>query len=227
MVQNNNNKQEGYGAAAYLFVASMLAGGAILSALYNNPDLFAIGIVLSIIAMGIYIATEIRHKRSIKKMQAQGRIEISKITAAKAPAQPTNVIDGTAQVVPNFMPPKPQPQLEYRKLIESDEARYVPRNWTYRLSSGSVARGDLIEALVTAAHDERDTNMPLREYVRTQYKIEFGNDSYTRAFTALMEEGATDKSGKWLIEKEDIPELIGRMRSNGNQPMLPSPSNRG
>lgn len=227
MVQDND-KNKGYSTAAYLLVVMTFAVGAGLTAMYEAPHPLAVCMVLATVEMGVYIATEIHHKRAIKTMQTQGRIEVNKIAAAKALSQPSNVINGTAYPIPNIMPPKGQPQLEYRKLIEGDgPVRYLPKNWTYRLSNGSVARGDLIEAIVAAAHDDVETQLPFRDYVRTQYKVEFSNDSYTRALLALEGEGAMDKAGKWLIEHEEVPELLDRMRVNGSRPSLPSPNRVG
>lgn len=227
MVQNNDNKKEGYSAAAYLVAAATLAAGVVLTALYDTPHPTAVGMVLAVIEMVIYIATEIHHKRSIKTMQTQGKIEVNKIAATKSPTQLSNVIDGTARPVPNVMPPKPQPQLEYRRLLDGDdEARYLPRQWTYRISNGSIARGDVIEAIIAASHDNVETNLTLRDYIRTKYKMEFGNEQYSRALTALVEEGAMDKSGDWLIDVDDTPDLLDRMRSHVMRLKPPSPTNR-
>lgn len=198
----------------YLVVCIVAGIGLVASAYEFSAWPFIISLIVCVGLWGLLIGTQIMHERELEKAREAGRVEVRKIIATKRPSD--NAIVGTARVVqlpPNYMPPSPQPELAFRKLIENETTRMLPpKYWTYTLPDGTQARGDLITAIANGAFDEdRDKDLEFRDYVRAQYHVEFSNRSYGDAIKALRYAGAIDKEGRWIIDHEQVTDLLGRM----------------
>lgn len=197
---------------AYL-IGGLSAGiGIVGTAVAHDAWPLLVGIIVGGIAYSAIVIVQIAHEHKIESAEKAGAIEVAKIQAAKAPQ--SNVIDGSARVIPNIMAPKQQ-ELNYIKLIDNGVATNIPRHWMYMLPDGSEARGDIIEAIIDGAFDDKkDSSVELRDYIRTRYKVEFSNQSYGRAFRALQQVGAIDKTGKWLIGCDAADGVLRKMRES-------------
>ena len=216
MIERNSNKDRKHTPRddAYLIGGFAAGIGLVGTAVAHEAWPLLVGFIVGAIAYSAIVIVQIAHEHRIESAEKAGAIEVAKIQAAKAPAG--NVIDGSARVIPNIMAPKSeQQQLNFIKLIDNGVATNIPRHWMYMLPDGSEARGDIIEAIIDGAFDkDKDSSIDLRDYIRTRYKVEFSNQSYTKAVKALQQVGAVDKSGKWLIDGEATNGVLRKMRES-------------